>query len=65
MVKRQAQQESFVVRVWREPGWTKWRIWVQHVRSGQSTALQNLDELKPFMECWIASPAKPGKRGLK
>jgi hypothetical protein len=65
MDKRQAQRESFVVRIWREPGQPEWRGWVQHVGSGHSTALQSLDELMPFIECWLARSAKQGKRGLK
>ena len=50
MTKRQAQRESFVVRIWREPDQPKWKGWVQHVRSGDSAALNNLDELITFIE---------------
>lgn len=65
MDKQQLQRESFVVRIWRQPGWGDWQVWVQHVRSGQSAALHNLDELRPFIERWSATPEGPGKRGLK
>ena len=65
MAKRRAQHESFIVRVWREPGWSEWKGWVQHTRSGDSAVLQSLAELMPFMERWTAGPDKENQRGLK
>lgn len=65
MANRQAQRESFVVRIWRGKGQREWKGWVQHVRSGDSAALQNLQELMTFLERWTAQPAKEQQRGLK
>ena len=65
MIKRQAQRESFVVRIWREPGQPEWKGWVQHVRSGDSAALNNLDELITFIERWSARLTLEDQGSLK
>jgi hypothetical protein len=65
MTKRRVQQESFVVRVWREPDRPDWRGWVQHTRSGDSATLQSLGELIAFIESRTADPVKEEQRGLK
>jgi hypothetical protein len=44
-------RHSFVLRIWREKGGAGWRGWVQHSRSGESTASQDLNELLAFVEC--------------
>jgi hypothetical protein len=43
-------RHSFVVRIWREEGSAGWRGWVQHTRSGESIASQDLNELLAFVE---------------
>ena len=65
MANRRQQHESFVVRVWWEPGRPDWRGWVQHTRSGKSAALQSLDELIDFIESWTDEPIKEEQRGLR
>ena len=65
MTKRQAQREAFVVRIWREHGQSKWRGWVQHVRSGDSAAFNNLDELLTFIERWSARLTLEDQGSLK
>jgi hypothetical protein len=45
-----AARHSFIVRIWREEGSVGWRGWVQHTRSGESTVVQDLDELLAFVE---------------
>jgi hypothetical protein len=57
MVIRKATQDdslvarhSFVVRIWREGGRAGWRGWVQHTRSGESAAVQDVNELLAFVE---------------
>jgi hypothetical protein len=45
-----AVRHSFVVRIWREEGSAVWRGWVQHTRSGESSAAQDLNELLAFVE---------------
>lgn len=52
------RDSSFVVRIWweeadDEPGSRRlWRGWVQHVRSGEATYIQDLEELLSFLERW-------------
>ena len=65
MIKRQAQRESFVVRIWQEPGRSEWKGWVQHIRSGDSAALQNLGELLTFIERRTARLSVEDQQGLK
>ncbi|MBE9506951.1 MAG: hypothetical protein IMY86_02790 [Chloroflexi bacterium] len=50
------QTNSFVVRIWWEPGLTRpddrplWRGYVQHAASGQSVVFQSLDEMLRFIQ---------------
>ncbi len=48
---------SFILRIWWEEeeaggGRHFWRGWVQHVRSGESTYVQDLESLLDFIERW-------------
>ena len=65
MIKKRVQRESFVVRIWQEPSRPEWKGWVQHVRSGDSAALQNLGELVTFIERWTARLSMEDQQGLK
>lgn len=52
------KRDAFLLRIWWEdvgsyPGTRQtWRAWVQHVRSGEATYVQDLDELLAFIERW-------------
>jgi hypothetical protein len=50
MAQRPGQQESFVVRIWRERGQAGWRGWIQHTRSGESAVVCNVEDLLAFIE---------------
>ena len=65
MVEGRAQRESFVIRIWREPGRSEWKGWIQHARSGDSAALQDLGELMTFIERWTAGLPVEDRQGLK
>jgi hypothetical protein len=65
MINRQAQRESFIVRIWREEGQPEWKGRVQHVCSGDSAPLQDLQDLVSYLERWTAQPAREEGRGLR
>jgi hypothetical protein len=65
MVRRSEQRESFVVRIWRKPGQPEWKGWVQHVRSGESAFLDDVDDLSTFVRRWTAEPAGRQQQGLR
>ena len=65
MIDSPAYRESFIVRIWREKGQPEWQGWVQHVRSGDSAPLQDLQDLISYLERWTAKPAKEEKKGLR
>jgi hypothetical protein len=46
-----ADRHSFVIRIWREEGNAGWRGWVEHTRTGETSFVQELDELLAFIEC--------------
>jgi hypothetical protein len=65
MIDNPAQRESFIVRIWWEQGQAEWKGWVQHVRSGDSALLQDLQDLISYLERWTAKPPVEEKRGLR
>ncbi len=65
MINRQAQRESFILRIWREKGQSEWKGWVQPIHSGDSAPLASLQELMPYLERWTAKSAGEEKRGLR
>ena len=65
MVGRHAQREAFVIRIWREQGQPEWKGWVQHVRSGESAFLEDVDALSTFFKRWTGGPAGKQQKGLK
>ena len=65
MVNGQAQRESFIVRIWWEQGQPEWRGWVQHICSGDSASLHNLQDLIAYLERWTSKATQDEKRGLK
>jgi hypothetical protein len=65
MIDNPAQRESFIVRIWWEKGQPEWKGWVQHVCSGDSAPLQDLQDLMSYLERWTARPAREEKRGLR
>jgi hypothetical protein len=44
------QTDTFVLRIWRQRGQQGWRGWVQHTRTGESVAVQDMDQLVAFVE---------------
>ncbi len=57
--------DSFLLRIWREPDSHEWRGWVQHVRSGQSLSVRDVNDLIAFLEGWSGKLARPPRKGLK
>lgn len=59
------RDSSFIVRIWWEEaddepsGRRLWRGWVQHVRSGEATYIQDLEGLLSFLERWAGRLAGP------
>lgn len=55
---------SFIVRIWWEEEEADardrhfWRGWVQHVRSGEVTYVQDVEQLLNFIERWTGSLRK-------
>ena len=60
-----ARRNSFVIRIWREPGRSGWKGWVQHTGSGQSTFFQHFCELQEFVERWVGAADEPVQSGLR
>ena len=65
MIDNPAQRESFIVRIWREKGQPEWQGWVQHVCSGDSASLRDLQDLMSYLERWTAKPTGEEKPGLR
>ena len=47
-----AQRESFIVRVWWRPGQAAPEMWVQHVRSGETAVVHDMEGVAAFVERW-------------
>ena len=65
MVADQTHRDSFLIRIWRERDQAHWRGWVQHIRTGDSTSIQDLDELQDFFERYSGKLTKLHHKGLK
>jgi len=65
MARNPTPQESFVLRIWKEPGRSDWRGWVQHTRSGESAVVRSVKELVAFLEERTGRLSESGQRGLK
>ena len=65
MINGQTHRESFIVRIWWEQGQAEWKGWVQHIYSGDSVPLQDLQDLTSYLERWTAKPAGDENRGLR
>jgi len=61
------RHSSFVIRIWWEQTDTAadspplWRAWVQHVASGETTCVQDLQGLLAFIERWMGRLSNPDK----
>jgi hypothetical protein len=65
-MRRQAtQQESFIVRIWREEHTPGWCAWVQHTRSGKTTVAHTVQELLAFLELRTGKLDDTSPQGLK
>ena len=53
MIDSPTQRETFIVRIWREKGRSEWKGWVQHVSSGDSAPLKDLQDLVSYLERWV------------
>ena len=60
-----AQRESFIVRVWWKPGQAAHEVWIQHVRSGETAVVHDLDQAAAFIERWAPLPAEKDRQGLR
>jgi hypothetical protein len=65
LIEKPAQRESSVVRIWREEGQPEWKGRVQHVYSGDSASLQDLQDLVIYLEQRTAEWPRGEKRGLR
>jgi hypothetical protein len=65
MVNSREHRESFIVRIWQEQGQPEWKGWVQHVRSGESAFLENLDDLSTLVKRWTLGLAGQKPQGLR
>ena len=65
MVRQHAQRESFVVRIWKEQGQQAWKGWVQHIGSGESVFLDDVEDLSTFVERWTTEPVGEQQQGLR
>jgi hypothetical protein len=65
MIDSAAQRESFIVRIWWEKGQPDWTGWVQHVRSGDSASLHDLQDLISYLERWTSGQSREEKQGLR
>ena len=55
--KEQISREVFIVRLWSEAATpTAWRGQVQHVRSGQTSTVRNLEELLVYLRHQLNEP---------
>ena len=59
------RRDAFVVRIWQEAGWPGWRGWVQHIRSGESAAVRDADELVAFIENRVGAATQDAGKGLR
>lgn len=71
MTPLRQSQSSFVIRIWWEQAddasadHSVWRGWVQHIRSGETVHVQDLEGLLDFIERWtgkLATPDEPPAR---
>jgi hypothetical protein len=60
-----ARRDSFVVRIWHEPGRPGWRGWVQHAGGGESATFEHWQELLAFLERWVEVVDEPRQPGLR
>jgi len=60
-----AQRESFIVRVWWKPGQRTREVQVQHVRSGETAVIHDLEGLAAFIERWVPPPIEKDRQGLR
>ena len=65
MADNQVPRASFLIRIWRERGQLTWRVWVQHIQSGESAYLRCFDELWAFFERWIGDVRDTPHKGLR
>ena len=65
MDRQPTQQESFIVRIWREQDPPGWRGWVQHTRSGESAVVRSLDDLVAFFESRTGKLNERERQGLR
>lgn len=65
MDRRAAQQESFIIRIWREEHQPGWRAWIQHTRSGETTVVSTVPELLAFLELRVGDLDATPHQGLK
>ena len=59
------RRDAFIVRIWQKEGQPGWQGWVQHVRSGQSTAVYRAEELVTFIEEQVKYISQTARNGLK
>jgi hypothetical protein len=59
------QRESFIVRVSWKPGQAALEVWIQHVRSGESAVVHDLDGMAVFIERWAPRPTEKERQGLR
>lgn len=62
---KQSNRESFVLRIWHENDQSNWQGWVQHVRTGETILVRQIDDLLDFIELWTGKLDRRSDKGLK
>jgi hypothetical protein len=68
MGRQPAQRESFIVRVRWKPEQVAQEVWIQHVRSGETAVVHDLNQAVAFIERWAepdAAQREPTRTGLQ
>jgi hypothetical protein len=65
MANGQVQRESFLVRFWQEQEQPVWKGWVQHVGSGESASLEDVEDLSAFVKRWTTGSGGEQPQGLR
>ncbi|MCF6277127.1 MAG: hypothetical protein L3J16_00015 [Anaerolineales bacterium] len=53
------RREAFIIRLWQEQTYpTRWRGEIQHVRSGETTSIQNLGKIVASIVAYLDSESE-------
>lgn len=64
LMKAETNRDSFLLRIWQKDP-HEWRVWVQHVRSGQTAVVRSQEELWTFIERVVNRQERQQPTGIK